>query len=139
MEDILEEIVGEIADEYDFSEIPESERLPDGSWRVSARMQLDDFADLFDLDLSEGRRRASTPSWACSQTGWVLCPIPGFQHRRFRGTSWSLSWQPDAGTGWVPSSLSSFLATKACEAAIADESGTPSVSSDDAGTDKEED
>lgn len=53
IEDILEEIVGEITDEYDLAEIPESEQLADGNWRVSARMQLDDLAELFQLDLSE--------------------------------------------------------------------------------------
>ncbi|TAK68944.1 MAG: HlyC/CorC family transporter [Actinomycetota bacterium] len=48
IEDILEEIVGEIADEYD-TQAPEVEELPGGAWRVSARMQVDDFADLVGL------------------------------------------------------------------------------------------
>ena len=76
IEDILEEIVGEIADEYDFSEIPESERLPDGSWRVSARMQLDDFAELFDLDLSEEKEGVDTVVGLLANRLGVV-PIPG--------------------------------------------------------------
>ncbi|MCF8551671.1 MAG: hemolysin family protein [Candidatus Nanopelagicales bacterium] len=50
IEDILEEIVGEIADEYD-TEAPEVADLPDGGYRVMARMNIDDFADLIDVDI----------------------------------------------------------------------------------------
>ncbi|RLV56617.1 HlyC/CorC family transporter [Aeromicrobium phragmitis] len=46
IEDILEEIVGEITDEYD-TEPDERERLSDGSWRVSARFEVDDLEELF--------------------------------------------------------------------------------------------
>ncbi len=45
IEDILEEIVGEITDEYDKDEV-EVERLPDGSVRVSSRFMVDDLEDL---------------------------------------------------------------------------------------------
>ncbi|HOA66243.1 hemolysin family protein [Phycicoccus elongatus] len=44
IEDILEEIVGEIADEYD-REDPAIEALEDGTWRVDATMDIDDLAD----------------------------------------------------------------------------------------------
>jgi len=43
IEDILEEIVGEIADEYD-TEAPPLERLEGGALRVSARLSVDDLA-----------------------------------------------------------------------------------------------
>jgi CBS domain containing-hemolysin-like protein len=46
IEDILEEIVGEIADEYD-RELPPVEWLPDGSARVSARLSVEEFEELF--------------------------------------------------------------------------------------------
>ncbi len=49
MEDIVEEIVGEIVDEYDH-EIPAVEPLPDGGYRVSARLPLDELGDLFERD-----------------------------------------------------------------------------------------
>ncbi|HRW18461.1 MAG TPA: hemolysin family protein [Dermatophilaceae bacterium] len=49
IEDILEEIVGEIADEHDREE-PGVEPLPDGGYRVPASMSIDDLAELFDLD-----------------------------------------------------------------------------------------
>jgi len=52
IEDILEEIVGEITDEYD-REAPEVEVLPDGRIRVAATMHVDDLVELFDLDLDE--------------------------------------------------------------------------------------
>jgi CBS domain containing-hemolysin-like protein len=52
IEDILEEIVGEITDEYD-REAPEVEELGDGRLRVAATLHVDDLAELFDVDLEE--------------------------------------------------------------------------------------
>jgi CBS domain containing-hemolysin-like protein len=50
IEDILEEIVGEIADEYD-RERPPVEWLPDGSARVSARLSVEELEQLFDVGI----------------------------------------------------------------------------------------
>ncbi len=52
IEDILEEIVGEITDEYD-SEPDELQPLSDGAWRVSARYDVDDLAELAGVDLDD--------------------------------------------------------------------------------------
>jgi CBS domain containing-hemolysin-like protein len=52
IEDVLEEIVGEITDEYDV-ERPLVEDLPDGSLRVSARLHIDELAERFDVDLED--------------------------------------------------------------------------------------
>ena len=52
IEDILEEIVGEIADEYD-DDVDEIEWITDNQARVSARLHLEDLADNLKLDLSE--------------------------------------------------------------------------------------
>jgi CBS domain containing-hemolysin-like protein len=52
IEDILEEIVGEIADEYD-DDVDEIEWITDSQARVSARLHLEDLADNLKLDLSE--------------------------------------------------------------------------------------
>ena len=52
IEDILEEIVGEITDEYD-SEPDDLEQLSGGAVRVSARFDIDDLAELFDVELEE--------------------------------------------------------------------------------------
>jgi CBS domain containing-hemolysin-like protein len=52
IEDILEEIVGEITDEYDVE--PDAvEQLGDGRVRVSARFDLDDLAELFGVEIDE--------------------------------------------------------------------------------------
>jgi len=50
IEDLLEEIVGEIADEYD-SEEPNVEPLPDGDYRVNARLGIDEVNELLDVQL----------------------------------------------------------------------------------------
>ena len=50
IEDILEEIVGEIADEYD-KEAPAIEDLGGGSVRVTARLSIDEVNELFDVEL----------------------------------------------------------------------------------------
>jgi CBS domain containing-hemolysin-like protein len=52
IEDVLEEIVGEIVDEYD-SETPGIEPLEEGTYRVSARLPIDDLADVFQVEIEE--------------------------------------------------------------------------------------
>ncbi|WP_354640278.1 hemolysin family protein [Kitasatospora camelliae] len=52
IEDILEEIVGEITDEYD-REIAPVEDLGDGSYRITARLLVEDLGELFGLELAD--------------------------------------------------------------------------------------
>jgi CBS domain containing-hemolysin-like protein len=51
IEDILEEIVGEIQDEYD-AEAPLVESLPDGAFVVDARLEIEDFDELMGVQWS---------------------------------------------------------------------------------------
>jgi CBS domain containing-hemolysin-like protein len=52
IEDILEEIVGEISDEYDV-EAAEVEQLANGCIRISSRLAVDELGDLFGLELDD--------------------------------------------------------------------------------------
>ena len=54
LEDLLEEIVGEIADEYDV-EKPAVERLPDGSLRVPGRTPIDEVSEALGMELPRHR------------------------------------------------------------------------------------
>jgi CBS domain containing-hemolysin-like protein len=85
IEDILEEIVGEIADEYDTDE-PDVVRLPDGRLRLSARLSLEHFSDVTGVDLDPdaegvetiggllGKRlgRVPIPGAAITEQSWRL-------------------------------------------------------------------
>ncbi|NED99896.1 hemolysin family protein [Phytoactinopolyspora halotolerans] len=52
IEDIIEEIVGEITDEYDTAE-ETVQVLDDGAVRVSARLHVDDLGELFGIELQD--------------------------------------------------------------------------------------
>lgn len=52
MEDVIEEIVGEIADEYD-KDVPDIDDLGDGRLRVNARYSLVDLGEFFELELED--------------------------------------------------------------------------------------
>lgn len=52
MEDLIEELVGEISDEYDL-DVDEILPLGADSYKVAAKYSLDDLADLYDIDIDE--------------------------------------------------------------------------------------
>ena len=54
MEDLIEEIMGSIADEYDDEEQPEIQRLEDGVFLVSGAASLEDVAESVGVALPEG-------------------------------------------------------------------------------------
>ena len=73
IEDILEEIVGEITDEYDV-ERPPVEHLEDGAVRVTARLPIEDLGEIFHVELPADE--VETVGGLLAQTlGRV--PIPG--------------------------------------------------------------
>jgi CBS domain containing-hemolysin-like protein len=73
IEDILEEIVGEITDEYDV-ERPPVEHLDDGAVRVTARLPIEDLGEIFGVELPNDE--VETVGGLLAQTlGRV--PIPG--------------------------------------------------------------
>jgi CBS domain containing-hemolysin-like protein len=53
LEDLIEELVGEIVDEFDVEE-PNVEVLPGGAVRINARMQIDEVNELLKSDFPEG-------------------------------------------------------------------------------------
>jgi CBS domain containing-hemolysin-like protein len=73
IEDILEEIVGEITDEYDV-ERPPVEHLDDGAVRVTARLPIEDLGEIYGVELPADE--VETVGGLLAQTlGRV--PIPG--------------------------------------------------------------
>jgi CBS domain containing-hemolysin-like protein len=73
IEDVLEEIVGEIVDEYD-REAPGVERLEEHVYRVSARLGIDELAELFGVEIDE-EEVDSVGGLLAKALGQV--PIPG--------------------------------------------------------------
>jgi CBS domain containing-hemolysin-like protein len=84
IEDVLEEIVGEITDEYDLAEVPDVQVLDGGRLRLSARLPAADLLELFpgvdgpDEELIEVLERADVDTVGgllAQQLGKV--PLPG--------------------------------------------------------------
>ncbi|MGQ0719423.1 MAG: hemolysin family protein [Pseudonocardiales bacterium] len=74
IEDILEEIVGEITDESDTEDRPPVEHLDDGAVRVTSRLPVTDLGELFAVDLDDADVE-TVGGLLAQQLGRV--PLPG--------------------------------------------------------------
>jgi CBS domain containing-hemolysin-like protein len=75
IEDVLEEIVGEIADEYDVNEVAPVEQLADKLFRVSARLPIEDVGELYDVEFEEDLDVDTIGGLVALKLGRV--PLPG--------------------------------------------------------------
>ena len=77
IEDVLEEIVGEIVDEYDTGEVVPVEELGERQFRVSARLPIDDPRRALRHRVRRGSS-TSTRSADCWRWSWAgcHCPVP---------------------------------------------------------------
>ena len=71
IEDILEELVGEITDEYDRAAPAEFKRIDDNTVEVDARMRIDDLNDEFDLSLPEDEDFETVGGFVFSRMGKI--------------------------------------------------------------------
>jgi CBS domain containing-hemolysin-like protein len=74
IEDILEEIVGEITDEYDVERAP-VDRIDENTARVTARLAVEDLAEVFDVELPDRDDVETVGGLLAEALGRV--PIPG--------------------------------------------------------------
>ncbi|MED5813060.1 hemolysin family protein [Mycolicibacterium sp. 050232] len=75
IEDVLEEIVGEIADEYDTDEVAPVEDLGDRQYRVSARLPIEDLCELYGMEADEDLDVDTVGGLVAFELGRV--PLPG--------------------------------------------------------------
>lgn len=78
IEDVLEEIVGEIADEYDADEIAPVQKLADlgeGFFRVSSRLPIEDLGELYDVEFDDDLDVDTVGGLMALELGRV--PLPG--------------------------------------------------------------
>ncbi len=75
IEDVLEEIVGEIADEYDQAETAPIEDLGDKRFRVSARLPIEDVGELYGVEFDDDLDVDTVGGLLALELGRV--PLPG--------------------------------------------------------------
>lgn len=75
IEDVLEEIVGEIADEYDQAETAPIEDLGDKCFRVSARLPIEDLGELYGVQFDDDLDVDTVGGLLALELGRV--PLPG--------------------------------------------------------------
>ncbi|MDP6045504.1 MAG: hemolysin family protein [Phycisphaerae bacterium] len=71
IEDVLEEIVGEIADEYDQSEEDMMQRIDDRTIEADGRMYIDDLNDALDLEIPEDAGYDTVAGLVFSELGYI--------------------------------------------------------------------
>ena len=75
IEDVLEEIVGEIADEYDTDEVAPVEDLGDKVFRVSPRLPIEDVGELYNIEFDDDLDVDTVGGLLALELGRV--PLPG--------------------------------------------------------------
>ncbi|MDP6637471.1 MAG: hemolysin family protein [Phycisphaerae bacterium] len=71
IEDVLEEIVGEIADEYDQSEEELMQRIDEQTIEADGRMYIDDLNDALDLEIPEDAGYDTVAGLVFSELGYI--------------------------------------------------------------------
>ena len=80
MEDILEEIVGELKDKSK-SEIQDYSVLPDGKFYILGLMVIDDFNETFNIQLEESDEYNTVAGFISYKTGKILNPGEKFEYK----------------------------------------------------------
>jgi magnesium and cobalt exporter, CNNM family len=75
IEDVLEEIVGEIADEYDTDEVAPIEDLGNKNFRLSTRVPIEDLGELYDIEFEDDLDVDTVGGLMALELGRV--PLPG--------------------------------------------------------------
>ena len=103
LEDLIEELVGEIVDEYDVEE-PPVQTLEDGEVSVTARLPVDELNDLLDAELPEG-------DW--DTVGGLLFNVwATFPSRGVAWRSTASAWSPSGSRDTASAASVSRLSTR---------------------------
>lgn len=71
IEDVLEEIVGEISDEYDETTVEQVKRINETTAEVDGRLRVDELNDLLELQLPEDEDYDTVAGYVVSQFGYI--------------------------------------------------------------------
>ena len=83
MEDILEEIVGEIKDKTE-SKIQKYNKLPDGKFYVLGSMNIDEFNETFNFELEESDDYNTVAGFVADKSGKILIPGEKLEYYELR-------------------------------------------------------
>ena len=117
MEDVLEEIVGDIQDEHDEEEV-DIQRFPDGSYEFDGRVLLDDVTEIMDIVLEEheedtiggyifgllGRRPEIGDQLNIGNSTFSVLLVNGFRVVRVKAVALAIESDDDDGDGAEPGS-----------------------------------
>lgn len=86
IEDIIEEVVGDIRDEYDEDEIPPIRRIDENTHDIAARLDIETINDRLDLAIPEGADYDTLGGFVFSTLGRIPRPGESFVHDALRMT-----------------------------------------------------
>jgi len=80
IEDVIEEIVGEIGDEYEREAAEPIRRVAEDAYDVAARLRIDELNDALDLDLPEDEDYETVGGFVLSRLGYIPKPGESLDH-----------------------------------------------------------
>ncbi|MDD5459176.1 MAG: hemolysin family protein [Phycisphaerae bacterium] len=86
IEDILEELVGEIADEYEEAEAEQIKRIDENTVEADARVYIDDINDQLELDLPEEEDYETLAGFVFSHLGYIPKAGETFEYKNIKFT-----------------------------------------------------